>query len=94
MRLQRGPQMTKAAANVFRVGHDRSDPDGLRRATTVPVWVHRFIIVTSIGLNMALVTAVAVVHTRPSPSPRVEGRVSFQPQSAGLQSDGDEPCIR
>ena len=28
--------------------------------------------------------------SRPSPPPRVEGHLSFQPQSAGIQSDGDE----
>ena len=85
--------MTKAVGNVLRVGDgtpDRSDPDGLRRATTVPVCVHRFMIVTSCGLNMALATAVAVVHTRPSPPPRAEGRIAFQPRSAGIQSDGDQ----
>ena len=91
MRLDRGSQMTRAAANVFRVGDgtpSRFDADGLWDATTVPVWVHRFMIVASIALNMALVTEVAVVHTRPSPLPRIEGRISFQPRSAGLQSDG------
>ena len=97
MRLDLGSQMTRAADKVFRVGDgtpDRFDPDGLRRATTVPVWVHRFMTVASIGLNMALVTAVAVVHTRPSPPPRVEGRIAFQPQPAGIQSDGGEPCVQ
>ena len=28
--------------------------------------------------------------SRLSPPPRMEGHIAFQPQSAGIQSDGDE----
>ena len=28
--------------------------------------------------------------SRLNPPPRMEGHISFQPQSAGIQSDGDE----
>ncbi len=45
---------------------------------------------TSLRLNMAFVTAVVVAYSILSPPPWVEGHISFQPQSAGIQSDGDE----
>ena len=45
---------------------------------------------TSFRLNMAFVTTVSVVYSRLSPPPRVERHISFQPQSAGTRSDGDQ----
>ena len=58
-----------------------------------PVLACFAVFVTSSRLNMARVTAVAVTDSRLSPPPRGEGNISFQRQSAGIQSIGDTSCI-
>ena len=45
---------------------------------------------SSFRLNLAFVRVVAVGYSRLSPPPRGEGHISFQPRSAGIQSDGAE----
>ena len=59
-----------------------------------PVLAGFAVFVTSFRLNLAFVTAVAVVYSRLSPPPRGEGHISLQPQSAGIQSNGGTSCIQ
>ena len=92
MRLDRGSQMARAAANVFRVGDDtpsRPHSDGLPYVGTFPVrvyWLIRRVHRVKHGLGIAAAT----LHPRRSPLRRVEEHIAFQPQSVGIQSDGDQ----
>ena len=59
-----------------------------------PVLAGLAVFFASFRLNMACVTAVAVVYSRLSPPPRGAGRISLQRQSAGLRSHGGTSCIQ